>query len=66
MPAKNLILLVMLSGCAAEKKPKAHLVIPPECVQEIRAVNPIEIDNQGKVIGKSEFKIKYNCTKVDK
>jgi hypothetical protein len=65
-PVCRVVLLltsVLLVGCADKKPVRAHLVIPPECISEIRARLPIQIDDQGHVVGKADLVIKYNCVK---
>jgi hypothetical protein len=61
-----LTLTMSCVSCSRAKPVKAHLVIPPECVQEIRADSPISIDQNGNILGKTHLKIKYNCTKVQR
>lgn len=59
------VTIAVISGCVHVERqavPAAHLVIPPECMQEM-ACKSDAIIHDGKV-SCARWEIKYSCTKV--
>lgn len=53
-----------ITGCAARKPAAAHLVIPLECVDEVRLAKPLDLAPDGVTPKKGSFKVRYHCTAV--
>jgi hypothetical protein len=68
MLLKQTIIVIVLSlaitGCAARKPAAAHLVVPVECVDEIRLAAPLDLGKDGTTAKKGSFKVRYHCTAV--
>lgn len=58
------IVTLALDGCAARKPAAAHLVVPPECVDEIRLTRPLDLNQDGATARKGSFSVRYHCSRV--